>query len=359
MSILRNSIRVTLVAILIIFSIVDPAVAGRFLGCRQRRRCCCQPLFVNGADPQSRQPDAFFNEGELSLNPNHTNNPSHTTQPQESPKYQDGMLAPSPVTIPRIPETTAIGEIAAPLVVKAPDVAPDISDHQPVPFRETKPEGDLAKSLTEDHASESSSVAPVLETLIEQERQEAKEPGASTTRHDSSNSIERQSPTRLYPKQSEIMEAMSAPRPEKSYSPHSSKPQVVFPRFKVAKPEDWSGGSLPVQPRPAIQPQPADDFLAPAAPTPEALPKPSERLTVEPTNYPVPRPPSRVWFRQWSDDTGLFSAYARLIEVRDGHVRLLKESGRTTTVRLDRLSRVDQDYLAAEVAREKSPTGTK
>jgi hypothetical protein len=45
--------------------------------------------------------------------------------------------------------------------------------------------------------------------------------------------------------------------------------------------------------------------------------------------------------RQWVDDTGSFTVNARLIAILDGKVRLLKENGRTCTVRLDRLSPPD------------------
>ncbi len=50
--------------------------------------------------------------------------------------------------------------------------------------------------------------------------------------------------------------------------------------------------------------------------------------------------------RSWSDDTGAYQVQARLFRVSEGHVRLLKQDGRTTTVPLDRLSPADQEYVA-------------
>jgi hypothetical protein len=55
--------------------------------------------------------------------------------------------------------------------------------------------------------------------------------------------------------------------------------------------------------------------------------------------------------RQWRDDTGVFQIQARLILILDGKVRLLKETGRTTTVPMDRLSHEDRAYVEAVVER--------
>jgi hypothetical protein len=65
----------------------------------------------------------------------------------------------------------------------------------------------------------------------------------------------------------------------------------------------------------------------------------------------VPGPDGRLPNRQWRDDSGKFEVTARLILILDGKVRLLKETGRTTTVPLNRLSTADQAYIAEIVAR--------
>ena len=49
--------------------------------------------------------------------------------------------------------------------------------------------------------------------------------------------------------------------------------------------------------------------------------------------------------RTWVDNTGLYSTRGRLVEVRVGEVRLLKENGRHSTVPLRRLSRTDRAYV--------------
>ncbi len=49
--------------------------------------------------------------------------------------------------------------------------------------------------------------------------------------------------------------------------------------------------------------------------------------------------------RLWTDNTGKFQIRARLFAVLDGEVRLLKETGRFTTVPFERLSAVDLQFV--------------
>lgn len=49
--------------------------------------------------------------------------------------------------------------------------------------------------------------------------------------------------------------------------------------------------------------------------------------------------------RLWHDDTGEFAVRGKLILLMPGKVRLLKDTGRTTTVPLDRLSKADLAYV--------------
>ncbi len=55
--------------------------------------------------------------------------------------------------------------------------------------------------------------------------------------------------------------------------------------------------------------------------------------------------------RVWTDSTGKYQVRARLVEIADGKVRLLKESGRFTTVPLARLSTADLAFV-----RRQAPT---
>jgi SLA1 Homology Domain 1 (SHD1) protein len=57
----------------------------------------------------------------------------------------------------------------------------------------------------------------------------------------------------------------------------------------------------------------------------------------------------RLPARLWTDNSGQFRVTGRLILILDGKVRLLKETGRTTTVPLDRLSSEDREYIDAVI----------
>ncbi len=73
--------------------------------------------------------------------------------------------------------------------------------------------------------------------------------------------------------------------------------------------------------------------------------------------------------RDWVDNTGHYSTRARLVAFPEGHVRLLKENGRTTTVPLARLSQADLEFVnrqasdqqalqIAEAEHPEAPVGT-
>ncbi len=139
----------------------------------------------------------------------------------------------------------------------------------------------------------------------------------------------------------------------------------------VAEP-DVSGTAGPVS-QPAFPKTDDDPFapIAPAAPKlpaapasddpfaplpPAAAPSPPAPLAAEPTTLRiaealVPGPDGRLPVREWRDNSGSFNVKARLILILDGKVRLLKESGRTTTVPVERLSPADQTYLHEIISR--------
>jgi hypothetical protein len=58
--------------------------------------------------------------------------------------------------------------------------------------------------------------------------------------------------------------------------------------------------------------------------------------------------------RVWIDNTGKFAVNARLIRFLDGHVQLLKDNGRTTTVPLNRLSQRDLRFVNRQASAQKA-----
>jgi hypothetical protein len=60
--------------------------------------------------------------------------------------------------------------------------------------------------------------------------------------------------------------------------------------------------------------------------------------------------------RLWVDNTGKYSVNARLVRFIDGHVRLMKDTGRTTTVPLNRLSERDLEFVNRQASAQKVTT---
>ena len=102
------------------------------------------------------------------------------------------------------------------------------------------------------------------------------------------------------------------------------------------------------------QPQ-NDDPFAPLNPAPAVEPKPVAPIAAEPAmklhNTLLPDADGRLPVRDWTDNSGQFRVKARLISILDGKVRLLKETGRTTTVPVERLSTDDRAYVDQIIGR--------
>jgi hypothetical protein len=83
------------------------------------------------------------------------------------------------------------------------------------------------------------------------------------------------------------------------------------------------------------------------APAPAAAPS-SDDPFADPFQTSVD---GKLPMRQWVDDSGSFQVKGRLILILGGKVRLLKETGRTTTVPMDRLSDADRQYVEEVISR--------
>jgi hypothetical protein len=129
----------------------------------------------------------------------------------------------------------------------------------------------------------------------------------------------------------------------------------------VAKPEFPTVNDDPFAPFISPSPEPAatethsDDPFAPLPAAPTTSDRPADPLVVEPTTKKIdllaPAADGRLPLRQWTDNSGKFNVRAKLVLVVEGKVRLLKETGRTTTVALERLSKDDRAYVAAAIER--------
>lgn len=140
----------------------------------------------------------------------------------------------------------------------------------------------------------------------------------------------------------------------------TANPLPVKPGQAISPPAFAPVNDDPFAPLPAANRSPAvsqpdadDPFapLKPAQPTKSSAPIAAEPTTLKLADALVPDASGRLPLRQWSDNSGQFRVQARLVLILDGKVRLLKESGRTTTVPTARLSAADQQYVAEVVSR--------
>lgn len=102
---------------------------------------------------------------------------------------------------------------------------------------------------------------------------------------------------------------------------------------------------------------PAPEDNDPFAPLPAKPAAPPARPAADPAARPGADPSADPFkisarseqpVREWVDDTGLFRVRGQLVATFDGKVRILKETGRTTTVPLTRLSLADLQYVESQ-----------
>jgi hypothetical protein len=144
-----------------------------------------------------------------------------------------------------------------------------------------------------------------------------------------------------------------------------AKPEIAKPADAVVAPvfpsvTDDPFAPLVAPPAPAtvtprnVEPQ-DDDPFAPLKPAPAPEARPSAPIAAEPTMKLIdplsPAADGRLPLREWSDNSGQFRVQARLVLILEGNVRLLKATGRTTTVPTERLSAADHAYVDEVVAR--------
>lgn len=145
-------------------------------------------------------------------------------------------------------------------------------------------------------------------------------------------------------------------------------PAADAPKAEPAKPADAVKPVDAAKPadakKPADAAKPADasveDPFAPAPAKPAAKDggsiqaPPASKLTVQVVNVvvdgkvqktPVVAVVENDPMRVWRDDSGDFEVQAKLVLILDGKVRLLKDTGKFTTVPLDRLSPADLTYV--------------
>jgi hypothetical protein len=129
------------------------------------------------------------------------------------------------------------------------------------------------------------------------------------------------------------------------------------PATPPAETDDLFGGEPPAAEPAATEPAPTET----PAETPAAAPAEGEKTEETDDLFGRARGVLREAggldsneTRLWVDNTGKYSVNARLILFLDGHVRLLKDTGRTTTVPLKRLSERDLEFVNRQASAQKA-----
>jgi SLA1 homology domain 1, SHD1 len=328
---LRNATRIALVSICVCLLMVDPAAACRLLF--NRCRCCCC---------QYTPPNC------CTVVPTWPSDPIEQTWPMPAESMP---IEPSPSDAPPALRGGAGETPRAPLAAPLPS-----SEHfRPAPSVTAQPPAAPLVKPTDR--------VPPVGTTAPRERTEFTPPIATEI----APALPRVSTSE--PSVSPAMESPVTPTPRALFEPDFVNPSqpVAPPAFPPVDDDPFAplptlGAGLPTapaagngSPNPGRGPQPVDDDpFAPISP-PAAQPKAEVPLVVEPTRKVAdplaPGDDGRLPLRHWIDNSGQFQVKARLISILDGRVRLLKETGRTTTVPVERLSAADQTYVAQIIAR--------
>jgi hypothetical protein len=179
----------------------------------------------------------------------------------------------------------------------------------------------------------------------------------------------------------------ATPAQETPVAPAPLRPMRPMPKAPPAPPadEDLFGEptppkkpaaaeeEVPVPAKPAAPKADSDDLFNSVFSEPPAKPvsQPVEEMPLPaPKKKPEPKPAddndpfadnialATPAMRDWVDDTGAYRIRARLVQVLDGKVKLLKDTGKTTTVPFSRLSGEDLKYVEKfqSQARQGRPT---
>ncbi len=142
-----------------------------------------------------------------------------------------------------------------------------------------------------------------------------------------------------------VEKPVTPPVPEKPTTPPVDDP------FGLNMPEKST--TPPAVEKPAT-PAVDDPFGAPAPEKPATPPPAKPTTPADDDPFKSSQAPAEaVQFdvaREWSDASGGFRVTARLTQILDGKVRLLKESGKFTTVSIARLSSADQQFVQQAIA---------
>lgn len=394
---LRKTMHFVLVWTTVCLLMVDPAAACRLLGNRRCRcRCCCvcestayTPCTIGDIDPSSptmptqpspsdRPPQAATEAGTLPIAPLAA--PSPLTEPSQpinsDPIGPPAVAGPGPIGS----QPPGLDRIAPAAIQPRPNAEPATSPlaatappapRQPasvVPPAAVKVAPPSHHSASKPRSGpQAAKTAPAPATL---KRRQHVEPVITTAPPTPASEPPSTAPATaepaepMIPKQVADTPAPPVVEPQIAVEPRPpAPPEIARPTEAVRPPafppvDDDPFAPLPPAPATAAprSTRPIDDDpFAPVNPAPATQPKSAPPIAAEPTSKRVDplalAADGRLPLRHWTDNSGQFQVQARLMLILDGKVRLLKETGRTTTVPTERLSAADQQYIAEIIAR--------
>jgi hypothetical protein len=373
MKMLFEALRWALVWMVICLLAVDPAAACRLLAGRCCRCVCCAPACDGGSVVEETPTGKTAEPGEATepVKPDAQTRPTERSEPSPS-DAPPGALPPAAP-----PDSIQPRQSQAPAKRERSESGArgEISQQAAAPGR--RPTAETPAPVTEATTAEvsASSESPSRELKIDPSPSAATLAGPQATEPSTIDSNAAAAPAappaagavELQPIPMTPRRTAEVPMPDArplepvigSRSPalpgavNAGEP-VAEPAFPPTDDDPFA----PVAPNrgPAVKQPDADD---PFAPLPPAAPQ-SRRQAASPTTVQrgwqladplLPAADGRLAVREWADASGQFRIQARLIQVLEGKVRLLKDTGRTTTVALEKLSSNDRAYVAEVVAR--------
>ncbi len=259
--------------------------------------------------------------------------------------------SPTPLEIPGTAATTSGDPAAAAQPNPADAPAPSVLE----PWEPKTVQGDTAADPATDE--------PPAETMEEAEAFERAETPADASPADEPIAAGADD-DRAQPKRRNLFDDTPADEAEAFETPKATEDDLPpSDAFEAPGTSDDDFGVPDEVPMEEGNEMPADDFgddSAPAADDSGFEPAPEEPMDDAPADEPMeeeapaesdpfdtsvlhtPGQPMRAW----RDDTGRHGTEGRLVEVHADRVRILKASGRHTTVPMARLSRADRDHVA-------------
>lgn len=301
---LRKTVRLFAAWMCVCLMLVDPAAACRLLA---GRRCCC-PCPTPCSDVAA------------------TTTETNTASSAPAPVVSSDPGAAHPPVAPIVDPTQDSAGIAA-----APQATPTTANDA-LPASEASAAIEVVRppALVDQPAQESAPAAPAPAAASVQSHEQPPTPTESAAAESAPQLTGRDTPAQDLKEESQRAAPPRADNvPVTPTTPANESPKQLAP--------DADDPFAPLPPKKALEQKGAAARPTKSTPDPANSAERNEEV-------------SRIW-RQWTDNSGQFRVKARFLAVLDGKVRLLKESGRTTTVSMERLSAADRTYVFEVVAR--------